>query len=93
MFKSQSKVPIIITSLYAVLSIMAFVLMFATIYTESLSGIFVVLVAMPWSIYFSPMIDSIGIDSIIITTLFMVVGVMINAFLIYSFFSFITRRK
>lgn len=93
MFKSQSKVPIIITSIYGVLSIMAFVLMFATIDTESLSGIFVVLVAMPWSIYFSPLIESIGIDSMTIKTLFMVVGVMINAFLIYSFFSFITRRK
>ena len=93
MFKSQSKVPMITTSIYAVLVIIAFILMFATMDTDSFSGIFIVSLAMPWSIYVSSLIESIGIDSMIIKTLFMVVGVMINAFSIYSFFSFITRRK
>ncbi|NOQ65485.1 MAG: hypothetical protein GQ582_13320 [Methyloprofundus sp.] len=93
MFNSQSKVPMIITSIYAVLVVIAFIIMFATIETDSFSGIFVVFLAMPWSIVFASLIESIGVDSMIIKTLFMLVGAMINTFLIYTFFSFMTRSK
>lgn len=67
--------------------------MFMTMATESLSGIFVVLVAMPWTILFSFLIDSIGIDSIVLNTILMALGVAINALIIYVFFSFVTRKK
>ena len=67
--------------------------MFMTMATESLSGIFVVLLAMPWTILFSFLIDSIGIDSIVLNTILMALGVAINALIIYVFFSFVTRKK
>jgi len=93
MFNSQSKMPIISTAIYGVISLMAFVLLFANIDTDNMSGIFVVLVAMPWTIIFAPLIESFGIESMILNALFMAVGVIINALLIYIFFSFITRKK
>ena len=93
MFQSKSKLPVILTSIYIVISILAFILMFATMATESLSGIFVVLVAMPWTILFTPIIDAMGLDSIALNTVFMALGVILNALLIYSFFSFVTRKN
>jgi hypothetical protein len=35
----------------------------------------------------------IGADSIVLNTIFMALGVIINALIIYVFFSFITRKK
>ena len=67
--------------------------MFMTMATESLSGIFVVLVAVPWTILFSSIIESIGIDSIVLNTILMALGVAINALIIYVFFSFVTQKK
>lgn len=93
MFNSQSKLPIVFTSIYLVISAIAFVLMFATMATESLSGIFVVLVAMPWTILFTLLIDAMGVDSIVLSTVLMALGVAVNAAIIYTFFSFITRNK
>jgi len=93
MFANQSKLPMILTSIYIAISILAFILMFATMATESLSGIFVVLVAMPWSILFTQLIDIIGSNSIALNTVLMVLGVGINALIIFVFFSFLTRKK
>ena len=93
MFNSQSKVPLICTAIYGVISLMAFIVLFAGIDTDNMSGIFVILVAMPWSTIFTPLIESLGIESMILNALFMAVGVIINALLIYVFFSFITRKK
>ncbi len=88
LFNSQSKLPLILTTVYIIVSILAFVLMFATMATNSLSGIFVVLVALPWSSFFVSLIDSIGIDSIVLNTVLMAVGVAINALIIYVFFCY-----
>ncbi len=93
MFDSKSRLPVILTSIYIIISISAFVLMFMTMATESLSGIFVVLVAMPWTILFSSIIENIGIDSIVLNTILMALGVAIIAFIIYVFFSFVTQKK
>jgi len=93
LFDSKSRLPVILTSIYIIISISAFVLMFMTMATESLSGIFVVLVAMPWTILFSSIIENIGIDSIVLNTILMALGVAINALIIYVFFSFVTQKK
>lgn len=93
MFNSQSKIPLILTSIYIGVSILAFILMYATMATETFSAIFVVLVAMPWSIFFTQLINDAGTDSNILNLVVMTIGVVINASIIYVFFSFITRKK
>ncbi len=93
MFNSQSKLPFVITSIYIFISILAFILMFMTMATESLSGIFVVLVAMPWALIISQFTNAIGVESIALNAVLMALGVVINAFIIYVFFSFVTRKN
>ena len=93
MFQSQSKLPLILTSIYLAISILAFILMFVTIESDSLSGIFVVFVAMPWTLLFIPLIDAIGMNSIALNTILMAVGVGINALIIYTLFAFLSRKK
>lgn len=81
------------TSIYLVIAILAFALMFATIETDSLSGIFVVVVALPLTAFLTQILDTIGIDSVAIKSTFMALGVLFNSFVIYLFFSFITRNN
>jgi len=57
-----------------------------------MAGIFVVLVAMPWTILLSWIIDSLGMDSTVFNTVFSVLGCMLNAWVIYSASSFLSKR-
>ena len=90
---SQSKIPKIMVSIYIIVSLLAFILMFATMATESLAGIFVVFVALPWSILFTSLIDNLAIDSIVLNTFLMAIGVIINASIIYLILLFFYTKK
>jgi len=67
--------------------------MYVTMETETFSAIFVVLVAIPWSIFFTQLINDAGTDSNLLNSVVMAFGVVINASIIYVFFSFVTRKK
>lgn len=89
--KKISKAAIILTGIYLLLVVAAFSLMFMAKQDESLAGIFVALVAMPWTILLSWLTDTLGINSIIFNTVFLAVGCTLNAIILYSLVSFIAR--
>lgn len=88
----KSKTAIILTTLYLVLAVFAFAVMLMASQGESLAGIFVVLVAMPWTILLTWLLDNLGIDSIVFNTIFLALCCMLNAFIIYYTVSFLARR-
>ena len=83
---------VIVTGIYVLLVVAAFAVMFLAKEDESLAGIFVVLVAMPWTILLSWIIDSLGIDSTVFNTVFSALGCMLNAWIIYSASPFLSKR-
>ena len=88
----KSKTAIILTSIYLLLVIGAFAVMLMAKPDESLSGIFVVLVAMPWTMLLTWFTDTLGIDSIVFNTVFLALCCILNAVIIHSMVSFIARR-
>ena len=88
----RSVTAVIVTGIYILLVVGAFAVMFLAKEDESLAGIFVVLVAMPWTVLLSWIIDSLGVDSIVFNSVFSALGCMLNAWVIYSVSSFLSKR-
>lgn len=89
--KKISKAAIILTGIYVLLVVAAFSLMLMAKQDESLAGIYVVIVAMPWTILLAWITDTLGIDSIIFNTVFLALGCILNAMIIYSLITYITQ--
>ena len=89
----KSTTAVIITGIYILLVVGAFAVMFLAKEDESLAGIFVVLVAMPWTILLTWIIDNLGMDSMVFNTVFSALGCMLNALIIYSVSSFLSKRS
>ena len=79
------------TGIYLLLVVAAFSLMLMAKQDESLAGIYVVIVAMPWTILLAWISDTLGIDSIIFNTVFLALGCILNAMIIYSLITYITQ--
>ena len=89
----RSVAAVIVTGIYILLVIGAFAVMFMAKEDESLAGIFVVLVAMPWTVLLTWIVDNLGIDSMVFNTAFSALGCMLNAWIIYSVISFLSMKK
>ena len=88
----KSITAVIITGIYVLLVVAAFAVMFLAKEDESLAGIFVVLVAMPWTMLLSWIMDNFSVDSTVFNTVFSALACMLNAWIIYAVFSFFSRR-
>lgn len=59
---------------------------------ETLAAVYAVLMAMPWSILLGKLVDSLSIDCIIFNYFVLIMGMAINAVLIYLVISTICAR-
>ena len=50
---------------------------------DSLAGIYLIVFAMPWSLVPMELSDRFGIDSIVFNYIFLLIGIFINAVLLY----------
>lgn len=89
--KKISKAAIILTGIYLLLVVAAFSLMLMAKQDESLAGIYVVIVAMPWTILLTWITDTSGIDSFTFNMVFLALGCILNAMIIYSLITYITQ--
>jgi hypothetical protein len=89
----KSVTAVIITGIYILLAVGAFAVMFLAKEDESLAGIFVVLVAMPWTILLSWITDYFSLDSIVFNTVFSALACMFNAWIIYSVTTFLLIKR
>lgn len=87
----KSKIAITLTVIYLLLVVAAFAVLFAAQQDDSLAGIFVVMVAMPWSIFLTWLTETLSIESMAFNTVFLAVGCYLNAVILYSSVSFIAR--
>jgi hypothetical protein len=67
--------------------------MITTLDETAMSGIFLVLVSMPWSLVLNWLQEFLSLDSMLFNTLFLVAGGLLNAFIVYTFTQFIVNRK
>jgi len=59
---------------------------------ESLAGIFVVPLAMPWSLVLSWVMDRTGIDSMLFNMVFLLIGLLLNTVILYYLISWVTGK-
>ncbi len=88
-----SKVAIAITSLYLLALIASLLVMFTTTGDTSMSGIFLVVVSIPWPMVLTQIQNALALDSMLFNTLFLIGGGLLNALIIYKLISFIANRS
>ena len=88
----KSTTAVIVTGIYLLLVIAAFAVLLLAKEGESLAGIFVVLVAMPWTMLLSWIMDNLGIDSIVFNSVFSALACILNAWIIYAVITFFSKR-
>ena len=86
------KAAIVVTSLYLSAVIVSLAAMFMTKDNTAMSGIFLVLVTMPWSLLLSWIQEALHFDSIKITTFLLVAGGLMNSIILYKVISFLTGK-
>ena len=86
------KAAVVVTSLYLSAVIISLAVMFMTKDNTAMSGIFLVLVTMPWSLLLSWIQEALHFDSITITTFLLVAGGLMNSIILYKVISFLTGK-
>ena len=81
--KPVSKVAVWVAGLYLVVALAAWVLPWIAKPGESLAGIYVVPLAFPWSFLLGWIMDRFGIDSMAFNSAFLLLGILINAAILY----------
>ena len=90
--QGRSKTAIALTAAYVLLSLAAALLPLLAKEGESLAGVYLVLVALPWSIMLGRLTARFGIDSIVFNYVFLLFGIFVNALVLYWTVSILTRR-
>jgi hypothetical protein len=85
---------VIITSLYLSAVAASFIIMLMTADDTPMSGIFLVMVTLPWSILLTWIQSALHLDSIpmMLNGLFLLAGGLVNSFVLYKIISFIAGR-
>jgi len=89
-FKKRSKLAVICTSLYLIALVASVIVMFATSADTAMSGVFLVMVSMPWTLLLSWLSTLFTIDSMVFSALFLVAGGLVNSVILYAMLSFVT---
>lgn len=87
------KTAIVVTSLYLSAIIVSLAIMFMTKDDTAMSGIFLVLVTMPWSLVLSWIQKVLHFDSATMTTLLLVAGGLLNSVILYKVISLLTGNS
>ena len=88
--RQRSKIAVGVTILYLIALAASLVVMVMTVDDTAMSGIFLVMVTMPWAMALGWLKDLLQIDSMLFTTVFLVSGGLLNSFILYKMTSFVT---
>lgn len=91
---NKSRAAVLITSLYLLAVAASFVIMLMTAADTPMSGIFLVMLTLPWSIMLSWIQGALHLDSmpLMLNGLFLLAGGLVNSFVLYKLISFIAGR-
>jgi hypothetical protein len=88
-----SRAAVIITSLYLLAVSASFIIMLMTVSTTPMSGIFLIMVTLPWTFALSMIQNMLHLDSILFNGLFLTAGGIINSCILYKLISFIVKIR
>ena len=88
--KKRSIVAVSITLLYLIALLASLVIMLMTAEETAMSGIFLVMVTMPWTMLLGWLKELLQTDSMLLSTVFLISGGLVNSFVLYKMLSFVT---
>ena len=87
-----SKFAFWISGIYLAVGLAAWTLPLVAKPGESLAGIFLVPLALPWSLTLSWIIQRTGIDSTLFNMVFLLVGILVNTIILYIVISWLLGK-
>lgn len=82
----------VLTAVYVLLSLAAAALPLLAKEDESLAGVFLALFAFPWTLALGSLVDRFGMDSLVFNYVVLLLGIFVNAVLLYWTVSALARR-
>jgi hypothetical protein len=89
---TKSKLALWVSGIYMAFALGSWLLPLIAKPDESLAGVFLVLFAQPWASLWVWITDKLQIDIFALTMAFMLAGILVNAWIIYRCFSWLSRR-
>lgn len=89
----RSKAALWLGGIYLVIGLAAWILPLVAKPGESLAGVYLVLVAQPWASLLVWIMDRFDIDSFAFNMVFMLLGVLLNTWIIYRLLAWLTRSR
>jgi hypothetical protein len=89
---TKSKLALWVSGIYLTFALGSWLLPLIAKPGESLAGVFLILFAQPWASLWVWITDKQQIDIFALTMVFMLVGILVNAWIIYRCFSWVSRR-
>lgn len=86
------KFPAALASLYLASVVASFILMLVTANDTPMSGIFLILVTLPWSLLLSRLQEMFHVNSVGFNGLFLLMGGLLNCYFLYKILSFLSSR-
>ncbi len=90
--QQTSKAVVVATGLYLLVVLASLLIMLTTVDDTPMSGIVLILVTMPWSLLLTRIQGLLSFDSMMLNTLFLVAGGLLNSVILYKLFSFIMNK-
>ena len=90
---TKSKLALWVSGLYFLLAMGAWVLPIIAEPEENLAGVFLMLFAQPWASIWFWMNDSLKIDSMALTMTVMLVGILLNTYILYRSLSWLSHDR
>lgn len=90
--KLRPRIAIWMSSIYFVLAFGSWLLPFIARAEDNMSGIFLILFAQPWASLWVWVSDQLQLDSMWLGMVVMLLGVLLNTWIIYRVFAWISRR-
>jgi hypothetical protein len=88
----RSKLAFWIAGLYLALGLAAWTLPLIARPGQSLAGVYVVMLAFPWSMVLVWLMDGMGIDSVVFSSLFLLLGLFVNGAILYYASAWVTGK-
>ena len=91
--QNTSKLAVVITGIYLLALAVSVLIMLMTIDDTAMSGIFLMVVSVPWAWPLTQLQNSLSVDSMLFNALFLIGGGLFNAVILYKLISFIATRS
>ncbi len=90
--KPKPRIAAILAGLYLLLVFAALAVLLLAGKDDSLAGIYFILITFPWTVVLTKVTTASRVDSMAFNAVFLLIGGLINGFIIYSVTAFLSRK-